>query len=88
MQWGDILKITEEHIIKLEDRLGDKIDSYLKTEKAADLESAERITYILSKLKLMQQAESQLAIMENMKEVDFSKLDINSMLQGLMKGDV
>lgn len=47
-----------------------------------------KLSQLLLNLKSMQGADTQEALMEKMQDIDFSKLDINNMLQGIMKGEM
>lgn len=45
-----------------------------------------KLSQLLLNLKSMQGADTQEALMEKMQDIDFSNIDINNMLQGIMKG--
>lgn len=85
--------VTEEEIKKLEDEFSADISMFLREKDNSDLlDNIYKLSFILSNIKKLQAAEQQITFMntsqELLKDVDFSKLDINSMLQGMMKGEV
>lgn len=47
-----------------------------------------KLSQLLLNLKSMQGADTQEALMEKMQDIDFSNIDINNMLQGIMKGEM
>ena len=47
-----------------------------------------KLSQLLLNIKSMQGADTQEALMEKMQDIDFSNIDINNMLQGIMKGEM
>lgn len=85
--------VTEEEIEKLEKEFSADISMFLREKDNSDLlDSIYKLSFILSNIKKLQAAEQQITFMntsqELLKDVDFSKIDINGVLQGMMKGEV
>lgn len=85
--------ITEEQIEKLEEEFSADIDMFLREKNNNRLlDNIYKLSFILSNIKKLQAAEQQITFMntsqELLKDVDFSKIDINGVLQGMMKGEV
>lgn len=86
------MKIDKETTEALEKYLGVLLENATKGKDlvARDhaIEMSLKVSQLLLNLKSMQGADTQEALMEKMQDIDFSKLDINSMLQGMMKGEM
>ena len=52
------------------------------------IDKALKLSKLMLNLRELRASNTQEELMEKMKEIDFSKLDINSMFQGMMKGEV
>lgn len=86
--------------MRIDKEITDELEEYLdrmleNSVNSRDLEVRDyavgvslKVSQLLLNLKSLQGADTQEELMEKMKEIDFSKLDINSMLQGMMKGEV
>ena len=85
--------ITEEQIKKLEDEFSENINIFLEEKDNTNLlDNVYKLSFILSNIKALQASHQQIEFMTNsqevMKNVDFSKIDINSVLRGIMGGEM
>ena len=84
--------MLDEKIAELEKVVKGGIDVILGQNIEYNIDTLYKLSAILSYLKSAQSADRQLGFMNDSQEVfkniDFSKIDINSLLQGMMKGEM
>lgn len=85
--------VTEEQIKKLEDEFSAGINIFLREKDNTELlDNIYKMSFVLSNIRALQASRQQIEFMTNsqevMKNVDFSKIDINGVLRGIMGGEM
>lgn len=79
------MSINDDKLNELDKMLVDSVEKLLSEYNDSNLDRACKLLELINGLRGMKQSELVFNMQENMKNVDFSKVDFNSMLNSLMK---